>query len=363
MNSNKQPIKLKKAKAWRTYLGGSMLRDLQGERNTEDDHFPEEWIMSFVSARNAGREDILDEGLSKIDSEEDKSLKDVILTDPSYFLGKEFVNKFGETTGVLIKLIDSSERLSVQVHPDREKAKKLFHSAFGKTECWHVLGGRRINNDDPCIFLGFKEGITQEKWKQLFDVQDIQGMLDCMHKIYVKPGETYLINSGVPHAIGAGCFLAEIQEPTDYTIRVEKITESGMRIDDRMCHQGIGFIKMFECFHYDGLSYQQAIDKWSIKKRIIEKRDSAVYESLIDYSDTEMFALYGLSIKSGEFDLKLNDIFSGIYVLEGSATMKCDDQSYSLNKSDQYFIPAGCKSLLFSESKDLRLLHFFGPKI
>ena len=360
---NKQPIKLKKAKAWRTYLGGSLLRELQGDANTKDDHFPEEWIMSLVSARNAGREDILDEGLSYVETDEKLSLKDLILTNPEEYLGKAFVEKYGNTTGVLIKLIDSYERLSVQVHPDREKAKKLFHSAFGKTECWHVLGGRRINNDDPCIYLGFKEGITQEKWKALFDVQDIQGMLDCMHKIYVKQGETYLINSGVPHAIGAGCFLAEIQEPTDYTIRVEKITESGLKIDDRMCHQGIGFIKMFECFHYDGLTYQQAIDRWSVKKKTIDKTDCAIYESLIDYEETEMFALYGLKVESGDYTLNLTDVFSGIYVLEGTCVMECGNHTYELNKSDQYFIPAGCENIKFKNSDNLRILHFFGPKI
>ena len=50
-------------------------------------------------------------------------------------------------------------------------------------------------------------------------------MLDCLHKFEVNKGDTFLIEGGIPHAIGAGCFLVEVQEPTDYTIR--KNTHSG----------------------------------------------------------------------------------------------------------------------------------------
>ena len=78
-------------------------------------------------------------------------------------------------------------------------------------------------------------------------------MLEWMHCIEVHKGDTVLIQGGVPHAIGAGCFLAEIQEPTDYTVRTERITPSGLKVADTMCHQGLGFQKMFDCFHYEGV--------------------------------------------------------------------------------------------------------------
>ena len=116
------------------------------------------------------------------------------------------------------------------------------------------MGGREIDGEKPCIYFGFKEGITREYWKKVFDEQDIPKMLDCLHEIEVAPGETWLIEGGVPHAIGAGCFLMEIQEPTDFTIRTERSTPSGFQIADSMCHQGIDFDNMFECFLYDGRS-------------------------------------------------------------------------------------------------------------
>lgn len=51
--------------------------------------------------------------------------------------------------GVLVKFLDSAERLPIQVHPDKEKAKILFHSGYGKTEAWYILDGRKIHGENP----------------------------------------------------------------------------------------------------------------------------------------------------------------------------------------------------------------------
>ena len=130
-------------------------------------------------------------------------------------LGKEHTMRWGSQPGVLIKLIDSKERLTVQVHPDKETAEKLFHSPFGKTESWHILD-TRPEEENPCIYLGFREGITRDLWEECFCRQDYEKMLSLMNQIQVKKGETYLVKGGVPHAIGAGCLLIEVQEPTEF---------------------------------------------------------------------------------------------------------------------------------------------------
>ena len=83
----------------------------------------------------------------------------------------------------------------------------------------HPRPGAKLNGEKPCIYLGFKRGVTRERWKELFDKQDLDGMLDSLERFDVKAGDTILIEGGMPHAIGAGCFLVEIQEPTDFTIR------------------------------------------------------------------------------------------------------------------------------------------------
>lgn len=182
---------------------------------------------------------------------------------------------YGGQLGVLVKALDSSERLTIQVHPDRRAAQKLFQSAFGKTEAWYILGGRVINGEDPYILYGFKPGMTREKWEQLFWDQDIEGMLQSLNKIKVEPGQVFIVEGGMPHAIGSGCFLLEIQEPTDYTIRVERMTPSGREIAEFMCHQGIGFDRMFDCFHYDVYTEEEVAAAFAYSQSLfMNQRDS-----------------------------------------------------------------------------------------
>lgn len=72
------------------------------------------------------------------------------------------------------------------------------------------------------VYLGFKEGITKEKWRDLFEKQDVRGMEESLHKILVHPGDTFFIPGGVPHAMGSGVYFAEVQQPTDITLRTER---------------------------------------------------------------------------------------------------------------------------------------------
>ena len=116
-------IKLTNERAWRTYIGGKLIDEFHGKIPGNDSHFPEEWIMSLTECRNAGREDVKNEGMSR-DVLTGRLLSDIIGEDAEKLLGTRHYEKFGASTGVLIKLIDSAERLSVQVHPDKEKAKK-----------------------------------------------------------------------------------------------------------------------------------------------------------------------------------------------------------------------------------------------
>lgn len=339
-----KPIKLDRAGAWRTYSGGKLIDAIHGIENSTDTNFPEEWMISTVRARNAGREDIV-EGLSIV-SGTDISLADLIKENPEKLLGKKHIEKFGCNLGVLVKVLDAAERLTIQVHPTRAKAKELFDSDYGKTECWHIIGGREIDGEKPSIYFGFKEGITKEYWKEVFNKQDISAMLSCLHKFEVEKGDTYLIEGGIPHAIGAGCLLIEVQEPTDYTIRTERVTPKGLKVADSMCHQGLGFEKMFDCFSYDGLSEEETKKRWKIK---CENGD------IISYNNTEMFALKEL-ISDGEEVLSSEGVFSGIYVLEGKGFVGDEP----VCGGSQFFIGASCKD--FTIKGKMKLIRFYGPK-
>ena len=340
-----KPIKLNRAGAWRTYTGGSLIEALHGNTDAPDTNFPEEWIMSTVRARNSGREDIV-EGISF--AKDGRSLLDIIENNPALALGDAHTANYKSSLGVLVKLIDSAERLTIQVHPTREKARELFNSEFGKTECWHIIGGREINGEKPSIYFGFKPGITREFWKECFDKQDIPAMLGCLNRFFVKPGETYLISGGVPHAIGAGCFLIEVQEPTDYTIRTERVTPQGLTVSDFMCHQGLGFDKMFDCFDYEGYTEDQIRERFCVKRR---------GEEIIGYSDTQMFRLTITELNGESVVIKNEGAFSGIYVLSGEGEVDGE----KVTQGAQYFIPAAAEP--FTVSGNMRFIRFYGPKV
>ena len=358
------PIELDHPRAWRTYLGGARLDELHGAPagTGKDGHFPEEWIMSVVAARNAGREAFPQEGLSHAAQNAGLTLKEILESDPAAYLGAAHAKAHGAQPGVLVKLIDSAERLTIQVHPDRQTAQRLFSSPFGKTECWHILGGRTVDGQEPCVYLGFREGVTRGEWKDLFDRQDIPGMLRCLHQYEVHAGDTILIEGGVPHAIGAGCFLAEIQEPTDFTIRVERTTPSGFSVADEMCHQGLGFDKMFDCFHYEGLSRDTVRAKWFLQRGVLRQDENGSVAQLVGYGDTPFFAMRELRVQRA---LAVeNDTFSGIYVLEGRGALASGGRELELRAPGQYFVPAGTGgfTLRAEPGAPLRALQCFGPR-
>ncbi|MBE6583756.1 MAG: mannose-6-phosphate isomerase [Ruminococcaceae bacterium] len=349
-----KPIRLETSRAWRTYLGGKMISALHGEAG-EDDHFPEEWLMSTVAARNSGREHIV-EGISRVFGT-DMTLGELVDRYPEDVLGTSHLQKHGACLGVLVKLLDSAERLTLQVHPTREAAKKLFNSEFGKTECWHIIGKREINGEAPCIYMGFREGVTYGEWKRCFDEQDIPAMLNCLHRVQVSVGDTFIIRGGVPHGIGAGCFLIEIQEPTDYTVRTERVTPSGLAVADFMCHQGLGFDRMFECFIYDGASLEDTLSRYRVTP-ISERFDGYTVEHIIYPEVTDMFALDKISVTE-KATFGGNDSFCGIYVISGNGMLNGEH----VCACDHYFIPASCKSFTVeaSDGQPVVFIRCFGP--
>lgn len=358
------PIKVCGERVWRTYIGGRELDKIHGAPNPKDGYFPEEWMLSTTMARNVGREDI-EEGICYLEgSEERLSLKQLVEAYPAKMLGARHTAKYGNSMGVLIKLIDSMVRLPVQTHPDRKTAMRLFHSRFGKTECWHILGVRDDGTETPCVYLGFKPGATETLWKDCFHRRDYAGMLEMMHKLPVEAGETYIIRGGVPHAIGAGCFIIETQEPTDITIRLEKTTSYGLTLDDEACHQGLGFERMFECFDYTCKTEEEVKTLWRLESRALLDSAGGRIEKLVGYDETDCFGLDRITVLN-QVSLERRDVFSCLYVHDGIGSIICNEKEFSLKRNDQLFIPAVCDSFFIRRigGAPLRLFRFHGPAV
>jgi mannose-6-phosphate isomerase len=352
------PLKQLPNRVWRTYTGGALIDKWKKTQDPKDGSLPEEWIMSTISARGRNRPER--EGLSYVQTPFGEiSLNELIAFDLNLFLGKTVAEKFG-TTGVLIKMLDSKERLTIQVHPDKEYARTMFNSEFGKTESWYILGGRKIDGIKSFIYLGFREGVTPELWRDLFIKQDINGMLDCLHRFEVIPGDAFIIYGCVPHAIGQGCFLMEVQEPTDYTMRVEKITPGGLTICDELIHQGVGEENMLKCFHFDCCSYEQAGERWKITPQTIESSDSFMLKTIFNEKHTDCFGLNELDL-DGEFIMKSNGSFFVGVIYSGEVTVTCGGKDYMFKQGDEIFFPAAIETINWKATKPAKVLLCYPP--
>ena len=359
MDIKKALLKTGETRVWRTYGGGAALDRWHG-REGENGMFPEDWAASTTRAMNPGREAIV-EGLSRVISMEGAPyLTDVIAGDPRGFFGAAHFSAFGEKAGFLVKLIDAGERLTIQVHPDKQYAKEILGSDYGKTESWYILGSNS-EGIQPCIYLGFKPGITREIWKDIFDRQDIPAMLDCLHKIPVRAGECYFISAGVPHAIGEGCFLAEIQEPTDYTMRTELVTPAGLRIHENQCHQGVGYEKMLDCFHYDGASLEETLALWRSEPVCVKETPQGRIDSLIDERQTKLFSMRRVEVE-GRFSLEAAGMMRILMVLSGRGRAQMDGGAMEIAQGDVLVARADCPLLEIEADEKLTILESFPPK-
>ncbi len=352
------PLKQLPNRVWRTYVGGALIDKWNKTFPEVDNSFPEEWIMSTVTARGNNRPK--DEGLSLIKTEDGiLPLKELIDSDKQLYLGKELAEKYG-ATGVLIKMLDSKERLTIQVHPDKEYAKTIFNSEFGKTESWYVLNTRELDGKKSYVYMGFKKHVTKALWRSHFENQDINGMLECLHRIEVKPGDAFMIYGGVPHAIGSGCFLMEVQEPTDYTMRVEKTTPNGLKIGPELIHQDVGEEKMLECFHYNTFTLEQALQNWKITPEVIDSSKEYTLKTLFNKKHTNCFGLNELLL-NGSYTIKGKAYFYVIVIYSGDGVLFCNNKEYEYTQGDEIFISAAISDITLVSKSSTKVLLCYPP--
>ena len=125
---NKRVLKLSETRVWRTYTGGAEIDRWRGKEQCETGNFPEDWVASTTLARNPGREEIV-EGYSRVlNIPGQPYLNDILKEQPENYFGTSHLEKIGQKMGVLIKLIDAHERLTIQAPPDQTFAKAVFPS-------------------------------------------------------------------------------------------------------------------------------------------------------------------------------------------------------------------------------------------
>ncbi len=232
---------------WRSYRGGRVLRAFRDQPDTGDDHFPEDWLASTVAARNGAYAQDPDEGFSWAYRNGRKvTVEQLLRMEPERTLGEQYRRKEASPSlGVLIKLLDASVRLQVQAHPDRQFVSRYLSGDAGKTECWYILSTR----GPAQVYLGFQRPPGRAEWKRLMQDQQVEGMLACFDPVSVQAGDCLVVPAGVPHAIGAGVFMIELQEPSDWVVRCEARNEDVV-LPEEQRYMGLGLDACLDIFDY-----------------------------------------------------------------------------------------------------------------
>ena len=225
---------------------------------------------------------------------------------------------------LLIKFLDASQNLSVQVHPDAKMAAKLGGNVRVKNEAWYVLSA----GPQGAIYRGLNPGVTRESFAQA--IRD--GTCDqLLKRIPVKEGDCYYLPSGTVHALGADVMVAEIQNPSDVTYRVfdwNRVDESTGK--PRELHVDLAL----ECINFDTPPPDQR-----------RSHVASVWTAVTRLATCESFVIEKVRMAEGLVqEIPYAELVVWM-VLEGRGRILCGDgPAVEFKKGDTVVLPAGMKN-------------------
>lgn len=320
-----KPVFFQRNRVFRVYLGGMGFHDFLGDA-PEDGFLPEEWVCSAVKAINPGHTDPL-EGIS-LRREDGVPFSQILGENKKEYLGDR------EDLGVLVKYLDSAIRLPMQVHPTRDFSKVHFGSPYGKAEAWLILATR----PDACIYFGFSREVSKEEFAQAVaqSETDKEVMTQFVNRVPVQTGDVFFVDAGVIHAIGAGCLILEVQEPTDFTIQPE-FWCGDYHLNDREMYLGLDPDTALSCFHFHRYG-KEVVKKGKKAPRVLRQEPGLTEEALIDASDTPCFSMNRYYLDDSRLPL---EIPASIWICaQGSGEVCWEGGMQTLKQGDYFFLPA-----------------------
>lgn len=238
---------------------------------------------------------------------------------------QELFGDFTQATfPLLVKILDATDDLSVQVHPNDEQAYTLEGERFGKTECWYVLdaepGAELILGHNAQTRAELETAVSNEEWSNLLKKQP------------VKKGDFVFVESGTIHAIGKGIMILETQQSCDTTYRVYDFD----RIDDK------------------GAKRELHLEKALAVTRVPDVPVLADTTELV----VEAGSIQTL-VKSPEFNVYHHDVsdgycypsrrqFSLMTIIEGIGLLQTDNETLEVKKGDHLIITKDTHDIIVS---------------
>jgi mannose-6-phosphate isomerase len=275
------------------------------------------------------------EGMSIITNGEfkDMTLEELIAKEGTNILG----TKYSELTELplLIKLIDSKQKLSVQVHPNNENA----HITGGdpKTEMWYILDAE----PGAIVYAGLKPNTTKENFQQGMENNNLEPF---MEQIPVEKGTTIFIPGGTVHAISDGCLLIEVQQSSNTTYRVYDWGRVGHDGKPRELHVQKAL---------DTIDFNQGVDGLIKEPKVLSQTETATFE---EYVSCPYFNFNKLTLNGNETIQKTDESFYGIFIESGEATITIDGNSELLRAGTSCLIPGAVTEFDLQTSKSTEIL-------
>ena len=249
------------------------------------------------------------------------TLNTLVREQQARLLGEANYRRFGDEFPLLIKFIDARQDLSIQVHPNDETAHR-HGKPRGKTEMWYVMESAPTAK----LYNGLKMQITPEQYKAMVDNDTI---CDALAQYSVKEGDCFFIPAGRIHAIGAGCYLAEIQQTSDVTYRIYDYKRRDKDGNLRQLHTK----EAAESIDYTVLSdYRQHYTPKKNESQLLvdcPHFSTAVYDldepMTIDYSELDSFVI--------------------LIGVKGEGTLTIDGEDVSFRAGESILLPAYIKEV------------------
>lgn len=291
-----------------TIWGGTRLISEFGFE-TKEDNIAEAWMLSCHKDGPAYVQNGVYAG---------KTLNEAIETEGKGVLGANNADR--PDFPILIKLIDAKEKLSVQVHPGDEYARRV-ENENGKTEAWYILDAA----PGAQLVYGVKRKISRKAFSESIRRKEVETVLNFVN---VKPGDVVFIPSGMLHAIGAGIFLAEVQQSSNTTYRVYDYDRPGKDGKPRELH-------IEKATDVVDLTVPSA-DFTPQGEPMITNGAEKTYLTGCRY-----FKMYSLNVNGAYEDSASDESFVSLLVLSGEGELRCGEQKLPLAKGSSVFIPAG----------------------
>ncbi len=295
----------------------------------EQDGIGESWEISAVSDNVS----VVSNGSLK-----GKSLIELIDTYGADFLGQKVVERFGKTFPLLIKFIDAKKPLSIQVHPNDELAQKR-HQSFGKTEMWYVIRADK----GATLYSGFRKELNPEEYVKTLEDNTFP---DYLNNYPVEAGDAFSLPAGRVHAIGAGCFIAEIQQNSNITYRIYDYNRKDAQGNKRELHTELAKDAIDYHFHEDN------------KLTYAHKQEGEA--NLVSCPYFKVNLLKAANDKSYTF--RQTDSFCVLMCLDGECLLT-DDKNNQLNirQGETVLVPASVREVNLSPQKEGKILEITIP--